>query len=367
MFKFDRFIFVAAAVASTACGRLARVPSPNDVSQVKEAWNAANDPANLRDHYEVRLGALPLASELAAKPWTDTYWPSYEGGLANRWNDPTHPNAFTYATKTAAAVAAMPEAAMARLSPAEKYDIFVGRFDYPLLSEERSRTSADDPSWFGLCHGWAPAALNFKEPRPITLAGADGIRVPFGASDIKALLLFAQQDGRDERTAGERCERDDEGNRTDPSCRDVNAGSFHVIIANQIALQKKGFVADVSAGAEVWNQPVFGYKSELRGESVNVYPGAASGTVKIMTFRTRLRYISENGPHWDAFPFSAHPEQEGNRAYDYTIELNADGEIIGGEWISADHPDFLWTQSAPDLTDGYFRELADIYAASTQY
>ena len=29
--------------------------------------------------------------------------------------------------------------------------------------------------------------------------------------------------------------------------------------------------------------------------------------------------------------------------YFYDLELNADGEIIGGEWYHNNHPDFLWT------------------------
>lgn len=356
---------IALAALTTACGQSPK--SPLGASTTKEAWNAINDPANLQDQYQVSFERLPLKAELDVKPWTDTYWPSYRGGLANRWNDPSHPNSFTYRLADEAAIRSLSEERLARLSPAEKYDIFMGSFDYPLVSEERERTNANDPGWFGLCHGWAPAALNFREPQPVVVASAAGLRVPFGSSDVKALLLFAQQYGRDARTVGDRCNanlsNDPLASNDDP-CRDINAGSFHIVLANQIGLLQRGFVAEVNRDYEVWNQPVFGFDSQVIGESSEIYPGAAPGTAKVVKMRTRMRFISEIGPRWDALPFATHPEQEGSHTYEYQLEVNSSGQIIGGEWTGWDRPDFFWTQSAPELT-GYFEGLKAIYAAAT--
>ncbi len=39
------------------------------------------------------------------------------------------------------------------LSPAEKYDIYVGRYDYPTVQSEWKRTNPEDAHWEGLCHG----------------------------------------------------------------------------------------------------------------------------------------------------------------------------------------------------------------------
>ena len=115
----------------------------------------------------------------------------------------------------------------------------------------------------------------------------------------------------------------------------------------------------------MWNQPVFGYDSENIGESAEVYPGAAPGTVKIVKVRTRMRYISEMGPRWDALPFATNPGQEGDHTYEYQLEIDRHGEIIGGEWTGWDRPDFFWTQGAPELA-GFFSGLKTIYAAATQ-
>ena len=57
------------------------------------------------------------------------------------------------------------------------------------------------------------------------------------------------------------------------------------------------------------------------------------------------------------------PNQESKREFDYNLELNAEGEILGGEWISPEHPDFVWTQAAPQLV-GYFKGVSQIYEAS---
>lgn len=358
MFKY----LLPAVVSSSilACGQ-ARSGRPLDVSQPAEAWNDVNDPMNLKDDYEVVFEGLPLTAELEVKPWTDTYWPNYRAGIADRWNDPTRPDPFRYELNGPAEIAAMDEQGLGRLSPAEKYDVFLERFDYPLVNEERRRTSPDDPSWYGLCHGWAPAALNFKEPRPVVLESASGRKIPFGASDVKALLLYAQQYGTSSRAVGRRCNANGgEGNE----CRDVNAGSFHVILTNQIGLLATGFVAEVARESQVWNQPVFGYQTTVLGESGDVYPEAARGTERIVRVRTELRYIAELSPHWDPMPFAEFPGQVGRRTYEYTLELDGAGEILGGEWVSRDHPDFLWTQTPPQLT-GFFAQLRRIYQAAT--
>jgi hypothetical protein len=256
---------------------------------------------------------------------------------------------------------------MAQLSPAEKYDIFIGNFTYPLVAYERERTNSSDPTWFGLCHGWAPAAINFKEPKPVTLTSAAGIAVPFGSSDVKALLTLVQQGGQGTRFLGERCNANlatDPDRADDDECRDVNPGSFHIVVANEIGLLKTGFVAEVSRDYQVWNQPVFGFSSEVLSRSEDVYATAAPGTRSIATVRTTLLYTAEIGARWEAQPIDVYPHQTGTRVYNYTLELDEGGNIIGGEWLDAARPDFMWTQRAAEFR-GYFAAVETIYKAAT--
>lgn len=170
-------------------------------------WNAINDPSQMNANYNYKFDQLPLKGRVSEShmPWSDNYWESDWGGISFRWNtvsegqrdpDPSAPdmpnkaNLFKYVPPTKAQVAQMSKADLMNLSPAEKYDILMGRFDYPTVQAERKRVSPKDDSWHGLCHGWVPAAINHSEPQPTELTGATGIVVPFGSADLKGLLDY---------------------------------------------------------------------------------------------------------------------------------------------------------------------------------
>jgi hypothetical protein len=41
-----------------------------------------------------------------------------------------------------------------------------------------------------------------------------------------------------------------------------------------------------------------------------------------------------------------------SRTYEYILELNQKGKIVGGEWVGSnkrEHPDFIWRPSEPKL------------------
>lgn len=84
-------------------------------------------------------------------------------------------------------------AELAQLSPAEKYDLARGRYDYPLtgsvLDDPTVNPFADPSS--GICHGSAPAAVAQAEPQPVVVTNPDGVAVPFASADVKALLAQA--------------------------------------------------------------------------------------------------------------------------------------------------------------------------------
>jgi hypothetical protein len=359
-------LLAAIAFGAVSCGN-------NNQSQLSEAWDRRNDPALFSPEYNRVLATLPLTGQADSTPWTDTYWPNSKGGLADRWFDATtNDDSFTYALHTADQLRAMSTEDLKKLSPAEKYDIFTGNYNYPFVQYERQRNKPTDEGWFGLCHGWAPAAINFQEPKPVTLTTADGIQLPFGSSDIKALLTFAQQYQRAPSATkflGGRCNRkldeDDNGGNA-PECRDVNAGSFHIILANMVGIRKQGFVADVTRDYQVWNQPIFGFESEIQSESNDVYSSAAPGTVKIVTVKTTMHYVVEVSAQWEALADSDWANWfKTEREYVYSLELDANGSILGGEWVEGERPDFMWTQTTPPL-NGYWTQLKTIYEASIQ-
>lgn len=352
---------VAVGAALTACGSPKAQTSSNE-----EAWNDDNDPMRFAADYETRLSALPTEGRSEQEPWSDFYWPSHKGGLANRWLGADGLGGFDYEPASREAALAMTQEELARLSPAEKYALFVGNYDHDLVAYERARTSPDDETWFGLCHGWAAAAINFAEPNAVTLTGPSGLRIPFGSSDIKGLLTFVQQyerEGGSVRFLGGRCNRVVDGGAIRPddaSCRDVNAGAFHIVLTNELGKLGVPFVADTTRDREVWNYPIHRYETRVLSETTRVSNLAAPGTVRVVFVETIVEHAAGSDATWDALGEPVREEQR----YRYNLELDEDGRVIGGEWVQAARPDFLWTQSRPTF-EGYFAPLAEIYEAAT--
>jgi hypothetical protein len=209
-------------------------------SNVKDGWDPVNNPVTMMasEHaFETRYAALPKTGYPERLPWSDNYWPTYQGGVAHRWNwdkakelsrlesnssdrlyrgqldenpaiQTLRSEVYGYGTYTKEQLLAMPgeerRAVIRSLSPAEKYDIYRGDFQYPTVTAERKRTGIMQTlrdrqeyksgktieTWFGLCHAWAPATVIFKEPGPITVTSKDQIPVEFAASDVKALITY---------------------------------------------------------------------------------------------------------------------------------------------------------------------------------
>ena len=382
-----RNLFILAALLS-ACGQ-----PESEQSQLDARWNERNNPELIsgRD-YESILSELPLTGEVSDKPWSDDYWPTYRGGLSYRWND-SDQKKINYNPLTKADINQLRSSQTARLSPAEKYDLFVGYYDFPTVASERKRTQVlktikdsdqyEDgfsiPGWEGLCHGWAPASINFKEPKPISLVGANGIAVEFGSSDIKALLTFYQQyqGNRSTKTyfMADRCYEDFSelskklrnneisqeefhAARESSGCEDTNAGAFHLVLSNEIGKKQASFLVDVTRDAEVWNQAVNSYRSQILSETTEISEDAAEGTVKEVQVRTEMIYTVESGPSHDPID-----TLEATAFYEYILELAENEQIIGGRWISERRPDFLWRETTPEFR-GYFAALKHIYEES---
>jgi hypothetical protein len=364
--------------------------SPNSL---KEAWDQPNRPERFAGNYEFNLDKLPTQGESGTARWSGDYWASYKGGLAHRWN------AGGDLSQTAAYILPQREALrsmdLKSLSPAEKYDIYSGDYSFSLTRLERARTRVlatipgtaefvpgfSIPSWEGLCHGWAPASISYQEPQPITLKNKDGLEVPFGSADVKALLTYAMHEGVGSQTVflGRRCEIDlgrlkrdlregrisravyEEQVQSLP-CRDLNAGSFHVVLSNELGQRKQAFVADITVDQEVWNQGIVGYESRLGPVKPQRSMGAAAETAFEVDVETRITYITEVASSWHAQGSSG---IHASAQYRYRLELNQNREIVGGQWLDETHPDFIYRQTRP-LVSKRLEQLPVIYKASTQ-
>src|SRR5262249_30048313 len=50
------------------------------------------------------------------------------------------------------------------------------------------------------------------------------------------------------------------GRVIDGTCRDMNPGSWHVLVTNLMGMRHQGFVLDQTYDDQVWNQPAYGYR-----------------------------------------------------------------------------------------------------------
>jgi len=360
------------------------------------AWNSKNKPELFEDNYERSFAKLDLKGQLSKRPWSGNYWATHTGGINFRWNKKLkvaeEHERFSYDIPNYddLSSAGVPVKFM---SPAEKYDIFIGKKSFDLVKYERSRTkvmktvegseehdkSFEIPSWEGLCHAWAPATLAYDNIGPVTLKNIDGIEVQFGSSDVKALLTYHLHMNRAPKTKflGSRCRLDfkelkeklEKGEITQADydsqinsaeCADTNAGAFHIVLTNQIADMDQGFVVDITRDAEVWNQAVYSYETRELSRKSGASEGAAPGTVEEVTVETKLTYIVEVYQRWDS---EITPASLRTDTFKYRLELNNKGNIIGGEWETEDRPDFIW-KSTPAKFQGYFAKLGEIYDAA---
>jgi hypothetical protein len=308
-----------------------------------------NRPERLGGTYERRFDALPMQGSTRTVPWTDTYWPKFKGGITYRWQtDDPH----TYLLHGLARLRSMSRLEIARLSPSEKYDIYVGNYTYPLTIREKARNHPNTPSWQGYCHGWAPASVNYPEPRPITLTNSDGIVIDFGASDVKALLTLFQGEviqasrytnsqlpyRKPVLTVGSPT------NRNDPllsEVADTNPGAFHLVLANRLGLRRQAFLIDATTIGEIWNHPVHAFESQVLSRGTP-RPGASRGAVLQLLVSSEVTYTTEIAPTWQRVTGTSR-HKDVVKVYTYLLDLNARGQILGGVWMARRPDGSFWS------------------------
>lgn len=326
-----------------------------------EAWKGFSTPEIFQSGMIHDFKSLPLEGSIidGAKGWSGDYWASKRGGINYRWNHPLR-EGFDYKSPTKEQAAQMTTQELATLSPSEKYDLFTGRYDYPLKKEAEGTASKLASDWAGICHGWAPAATFHNEPTPKFVTNPDGIVIPFGSADIKALIsyFYAFHYKADVDQMGLRCFFGSWMGGARGCGEDLNAGAFHIVIANKLGLQKEGFMADVERFREVWNQPIVGYKSTVIAENLAPSSSAAKLAVKEMRIATEFFYVDESDPQWNTV-HGTKEQKVSVREYRYRIELDASGKIVGGEWESKQRPDFIWNTdpARPQDFTGIFTNL----------
>lgn len=307
-------------------------------------WRSISDPRIMSSSFETRWSELPLSGEVIDKNkyWSGEFWPLNKGSINYRWNHPI-PLGFQYKSPKRSEVMQMTREEIAQLAPSEKFDLLVGDYSYSLKKEVSKRASPYDESWEGLCHGQAHATLYHNEPIPRTLTNPDGIEIPFGSSDIKALLSYYyayKYHPPVTRQMGERCSNRRWGR--DRCDHDTNAGAFHIVLTNRVGIQGLSFIADIERTSEVFNHVPYRYEVELLEDNLPPEEQSAMSTVKTIRVKTHVHYVFDpDKSSWEATN-GTDDHKILRKTYEYTLDLDENDRIIGGNWISRARPDFLW-------------------------
>jgi hypothetical protein len=344
-------------------------------------WDSTRygDPKWMDPNYQHNYAALPKVGQVTQDrmPWSDDYWGDQWGGIAARWRQydvkkvsenplkyQTDARRYNYKLLSRSALKNMSEEEIDNLSPAEKYDIYKGKYlIYPTVTRTRWKADPTDAYWEGICHGWTAAAVNHQEPDEVTVTNGDGIKIHFGSSDVKALFSFyygiAGYHDRIVRQVGWRYNSKyaPEGA---PAEDILSPAAFHIILSNQLGIKNRAFIADVANNTEVWNQPIMGFQVLSEETLQGLTDKAAAGTVTQIKLKTRMDYVAEINPT-DLPVVGSKGQRVEKPVYEYVLDLNAAGDIIGGQWISARHPGWLWSVE-PLKPKGYYEDLfTEIY------
>jgi hypothetical protein len=190
-------------------------------------WPAGNDPLSLKGSYKTQLSSLPTEGSVSNEhiPWSDSYWPKNRGGAAYRWKQFAKEDArqdlspaeaqqifMNYHLASEAELLNMTQDQLDELSPTEKFDIYHGKFNYPItkgylkpgwfkkLFNKKMVNSKNDAYWEGYCNAWSAVSLHYPEPAPVSktvMVRNHPITINFGSGDIKALMVasYAEQLG----------------------------------------------------------------------------------------------------------------------------------------------------------------------------
>ncbi|MGZ5279832.1 MAG: hypothetical protein ACXWC9_07820, partial [Pseudobdellovibrionaceae bacterium] len=217
------------------------------------------------------------------------------------------------------------EMASGEYSPLGKFD----RWHFENLNQvnESSKWEAENHnlqqvSWGGHCNGWAASSILYPEP---TAPVADPIsKIVFLPSDLKGILASTSFCvnwafyGKRFRQEGD-------------DLKDILPDRFHKLLEHYVLNLNKPIAIDYFPNAEVDNNIITGYDLTI----TKTGPGLFHVDARIRAANYSSSRQESPGP---AQPRSFH--------YSYQLTTNEAGEIISGQWLSTENPDFLWVPTS---------------------
>ena len=266
------WIFLALSLGGilSACGQ-----PEHEAAQTKRVWTPDDNPSLFADGFIYEYSKLPLSGSSAKAPWAGSYWPTYKDSINYKWDGGSGDSPAKKYERAFGVTFNLEDKVSDMSGIGSLYGMKTCR-DYSQCDKTEAcakRSGATEgkclPTWFGLCHAWAPAAIMEPEPqKPVDYNG-----VTFKINDIKALVTLSYTSGLEASMISRRCDLSAEkikldmyGNPLNTACIDTNPGSLHVVIANMLGLRKQAFIEDRRWDIEVWNHPVNSFKVNTERE-----------------------------------------------------------------------------------------------------
>ena len=348
--------------------------------------------ANTANTLETSFAQLPARGRSARAPWSQSYWSFNSGGLQRRYQT----NEKSYTILTRAQVASMNQQQLNRLSPTEKYDILMNHLKddvndpghFVATKTVRSYVQEEEAKGFelgGFCHAYAPLAVHLEEPGSAieeNISHLGGKSLQFYSADIAALLTLNQHatqraalESGSYQEVGRRCPavvaNSGTGSpilRDGSGCQSINAGTFHMIVTNQLGRLSQALMIDTRKDLVVLNEMLHSYdlwSKTITDRGAGVFlQSAAAGTARVEEVVMTARFIAS--PR--AVAINGRTPVEKVHTYKYRLELDAAGKIIGGSWHkNSERPDFIWTvgitpkrSSLPRVFELYEKSLSPL-------
>ena len=202
--------------------------------------------------------------------------------------------------------------------PLAKYDQLTGAHA-AAWERQHKPPGAGQESWAGYCHAWSASAVMEEEPRAAKYVQG----VSLSVADQKGLL--AASHSRD--VANTYGDRYGDG-RGGEDYQDIYPDVLWHYLKLYVKQQGVPLVADLEAGRQVWNYPVYAYRVDY-APAGGMYQGqmslwAADDSVPPDYVGTKVHY----------------------KTYTFTFQMR-NGNVVSGSarWTGAsvkDHPDFVW-------------------------
>lgn len=331
--------------------------------------------------YTQVFGQLPLAASLTKLPWPSDSWTTVHGGAGFRWQlaaDEELEDLEDLAPFVQYPIGAPLD--LAKLSPIEKLDILLGNSNWDLTKKERERTlgqknssgqlRSEIPEWEGIMHAWSIAALQFDPVGSVTMKAKDGRLLTFEKQDIYSLLsLYVHEQAPRISLLASICHEAELGAGAGAyafenekqslrarGCKKMDPATFHTVLTNQIGKLNEGFVMDRDYEGVISNNPVVAYESRLVEEPGANSKGPRTVRLRTVVFLTSELAVNTSDQEDEAYPYDI-------ESYEYTLNLDAKGKIISGQWLASEDgefnisiPDFLW-KSSPIWLNGPLKNV----------